>query len=212
MRRNLRNLGTLVVAMFSALALAQTAAAQDQDPIHIRGEIASFGDGTLIVNTDEGDQAEIKLTDESGVFTVSKATLEDVKAGRFVGITSVMTEAGRRALEVHIFDESLRGIGEGHYPWDLVPQENMMTNASVAQVAEAPQGREVLVAYTAGEDDAGAQNIIVPEEAMIVNLFPGSRDLLKKGERVFVIAQPQADGTYVAPALVVGQGDVDPPM
>ena len=38
----------------------------------------------------------------------------------------------RDAVEVHVFEESLRGTGEGHYPWDLMPNSTM-TNGAVAQ-------------------------------------------------------------------------------
>jgi len=40
------------------------------------------------------------------------------------------------AVEVHIFPESMRGTGEGHYPWDLRPQSTM-TNANVEQIVSA---------------------------------------------------------------------------
>ena len=36
-------------------------------------------------------------------------------------------------LEVHIFAESMRGLGEGHYDWDLRPSSKM-TNANVASI------------------------------------------------------------------------------
>ena len=44
------------------------------------------------------------------------------------------------AVEVHIFPESMRGTGEGHYPWDLRPQSTM-TNANVEQIVSAVDGR-----------------------------------------------------------------------
>jgi hypothetical protein len=38
----------------------------------------------------------------------------------------------QKAVEVHVFEESLRGTGEGHYPWDLMPNSTM-TNGAVAR-------------------------------------------------------------------------------
>jgi hypothetical protein len=31
------------------------------------------------------------------------------------------SDGTQRALEVLIFPDAMRGTGEGHYPWDLVP-------------------------------------------------------------------------------------------
>ena len=50
------------------------------------------------------------------------------------------------ALEVLIVPEAERGSNEGHYPWDLQP-ESMMTNATVATVAAAPDGQTLTLKY-----------------------------------------------------------------
>lgn len=55
--------------------------------------------------------------------------------------------ASAEALEVVVFPEAARGTGEGHRPWDLLPQSTM-TNATVADLAAAPKsvrGAKVLV-------------------------------------------------------------------
>ena len=44
----------------------------------------------------------------------------------------------QKALEVVVFPEAARGTGEGHRPWDLLPQSTM-TNATVADLAAAPK-------------------------------------------------------------------------
>jgi hypothetical protein len=43
------------------------------------------------------------------------------------------------AVEVHVFAEPLRGIGEGNYPWDLMPNSTM-TNAAVTQQVKKAKG------------------------------------------------------------------------
>ena len=43
-----------------------------------------------------------------------------------------LPDGTQKAVEVHVFEESLRVTGEGHYPWDLMPNSTM-TNGVVAQ-------------------------------------------------------------------------------
>jgi len=60
--------------------------------------------------------------------------LADVKQGTFVGITAMpQPDGSQKAVEIHIFPEPMRGTGEGHRPWDLVPNSTM-TNATVTQM------------------------------------------------------------------------------
>jgi hypothetical protein len=55
------------------------------------------------------------------------------------------------ALEVHIFAEDLRGVGEGHYPWDLIKDPNIVTNATVAGINEVnPAERQLRLTYKEG--------------------------------------------------------------
>ena len=83
-----------------------------------------------------------------------------IQSGKFVGITSFEQDGRRVAREVHVFDESLRGLAEGHYPWDLDAKPNMMTNASISKIEEVGADRVVKVDYKGGE-----QTITIPTDA-----------------------------------------------
>src|SRR5581483_6095957 len=109
----------LAGSVFSSPALAQA---------HIRGTLTSVKDGTIGVQTAKGETVSIKLADDAGRFLVTKADMSAIQNGKFVGITSFEENGKRVAREVHVFDESLRGLAEGHYPWDLEARPNMMTN------------------------------------------------------------------------------------
>ena len=53
-----------------------------------------------------------------------KKSLADIKPGDFVASTSVKgTDGKNHSVELRIFPEAMRGLGEGQYPWDLVPGE-----------------------------------------------------------------------------------------
>src|SRR5436853_7539495 len=98
-------------------------------------------------------------------------------------------ERSQKAVEIDIVPEALRGTGEGHRPWDLLPNSTM-TNATVAQMVKGVQGDEITLKYKEGE-----KKITVTPETVIVTYAPGNKDELKPGAKVFCIAQKQEAGT-----------------
>ena len=185
----------LVGLLFSAPALAQT---------HIRGTLTAEKDGTISVQTAKGDTVSIKLASDAGLFLVTKADMSAVQTGRFVGITSFEEGGKRVAREVHVFDESLRGLAEGHYPWDLESRPNMMTNANISKVEEAGTDRVLILNYKGGE-----QTITIPTTATVVAFNKAPADQLAVGRKVFIVMKK--DGSEAA-AVVVGAEGVKPPM
>src|ERR1700681_1882451 len=94
----------LVGVLLSAPAFAQA---------HIRGTLTAAKDGTISVQTAKGETVSIKLASDAGLFLVTKAEMSAIQSGKFVGITSFEQDGKRVAREVHVFDESLRGLAEG---------------------------------------------------------------------------------------------------
>jgi hypothetical protein len=188
------------------LAIGAQAFAAETPPQHVRGTLESVDGHMLSVKTARGTDA-IKLADDAKIFTVSTADISAVKDGKFVGITSVEKDGKRVAVEVHVFDDTLRGLGEGHYPWDLGTGPNMMTNANIAKVDSVGGDRVVKLDYK-----GGTQNIAVPADATIVEFTAGTPDQLKPNSKVFVIAKKLDDGSLVAPAIVIGKDGIKPPM
>lgn len=204
-RRRLASL--LAAGALSFAVLASGSASAADAPRHIRGTVVSLKDHVLMVKTARGADESIGLGDDAKVFLVSPADLSAVTSGKFVGITSVEKDGKRVAKEVHVFDESLRGLGEGHYPWDLDTGPNMMTNANIAQVDSVAGDRVLKLDYK-----GGTQNITVPTDAAIVQFTVGTTAMLTEGAKVFVIAVTGADGKTAGKAVVVGKDGLKPPM
>ena len=206
----------IAVACAAAAALAAASAfAQDATPYHLRGALDAVHEEALTITDDSGATRDIALGAETRIFVVDAAALDDIAEGQFVGITSIVSGDERVALEVHIFEESLRGVGEGHYPWTLVEEENMMTNANVATMVAVDENRRLTVEYTEGEEGArtsGTQTIVVPPSAAVVHLSAGDRAALVPGERMFILAVDGEDGAAAAIAAAVGRDGVEPPM
>lgn len=190
--------------------------ASENEPYRVRGTLTALTGDQLRVRTHAGEVVGFQLKEDTGVFVVTPATLDDVKSGRFVGLTSIESGDRRVALEAHLFTEDLRGIGEGHYPWDLVDQPNMMTNATIAEIKEVGEDRALTVTYRAGEGtgtSAGQQVIHLPSDVPIVTVAKaGSSEVLAPGKEVFLIVQHAEDGTPLVNAAVVGDQGAAPPM
>jgi hypothetical protein len=182
--------------------------AQDAPPpIRIRGTIERVEDPTYIVKSRDGAELTVAIAEKPSIAGIVKASLSDIKEGSFVGVTAMPQPDGtQKALEVHIFPESMRGTGEGHYPWDLRPQSTM-TNANVEQAVTAVDGRTLTLKYKGGE-----KKIFVPVEAPIVTYAQGDKSELKPGAKVFIVAVKRPDGSLEGRAWRVGRDGLTPPM
>lgn len=209
--------GVIRVLAIGALALTWIVAppAQAQDPYRVRGKLTVVALPNFTVETLDGEVLELTLSEESNTYSVTPGTLKDIDQGQFVGITSIDVEGDRRvALEVHIFAEDLRGLGEGHYPWDLVREPNMMTNATIAEIDTVEDGPLLTVTYAEGEDEPksqGQQTIHIPSDVPIVHLATCEAAALAPGKDVFLFLKDDDAGQATPLAVAVGEG-VRPPM
>ncbi|HUQ50742.1 MAG TPA: hypothetical protein VM692_00885 [Gammaproteobacteria bacterium] len=189
-----------------ALALiVVTAVASAQPPPRVRGVVQSLEGNTLVVATQNEGVVRLTLTDMTGINGLERRTLADITDNTFIGATAVKDRNGRwQATEVHIFPESMRGAGEGHYAWDL-PDSTMTNGAATGIVAKGRNG--TLNVRHAG----GNVPIEVTRKTQIVGLTAGSRALLVPGASVMALAQP-ANGGATAVAVIAETNGVKPPM
>jgi hypothetical protein len=194
----------LALLVLTSAALAQT----PPDVVRVRGTIQSVDGQTLDVKSRDGTPVKVQIPSDVAVLAVDRKTLADVKEGVFVGITAMPQPDGtQKAVEIHIFPEALRGTGEGHRGWDLVPNSTM-TNANIDSAVTSNDGKELVLKYKDGE-----KKFIVPTNVEIVMFAPADVAALKPGEKIFVVAgKKQADGSILAPRIVVGRNGVNPPM
>jgi hypothetical protein len=182
--------------------------AQGAPTMRVRGDVLSLQGQLLTVSARDGSRVTVNLADNFTVGGLVRASLADATQGKYVGTAAMPQPDGTlRALEMLIFPESGRGTGEGHYPWDLQPNSTM-TNATIAEVVAAPDGRVLTLRYKDGE-----KRVFVPESATIVKPAPADRSMLVPGAHIFIFAaQRQPDGTLTASRVTVGLEGVVPPM
>ena len=195
--------------LFAALSFALVFAAwpaSAQETVRIRGTVERIEGPVYVVKNRDGAELNLTVTDNPLFVAIVPATMADIKPGMFVGSAGMMQADGtQKAIEVHIFPESMRGTGEGHYDWDLKPQSKM-TNGNVEQTVAGVDGPMLSVKYKDGE-----KKLLVTPETVVVTYVMGSKDEIKPGTRIFVAAaKKQPDGTLQTPRITYGRNGAGP--
>ena len=190
-------------------AVSAAASAQQPPPAALRGVIERVAPDreSFDMKTREGAEKTVRLPADAKVARVAAASLADVKPGVYVGVAAVPGEGeALKALEVHIFPESMRGVGDGHRPFDLAPGSTM-TNGAVNARVEQVDGPQIVVAYNGGQ-----QTITVDKSTPIVAIEPGGLGDLMAGAAIVARGSVGEGGAYEARSVVVGVNGVTPPM
>jgi len=197
----------LISAALAVVCVAALGQAAPTNPTErLRGTVESFDGTTLVVKERRGDVIRLVLADNFSVSEVVPIGIASIQPGNFIGSAAEPAADGTlRALEVLIFPEAMRGTGEGHSAWDLQPGSTM-TNATVADLVFAAEGRKLTLRYKGGE-----KTLLVPEGVPVVTFKPGDRSLLVPGAKVLVTAQSR-DGKPTALRALAGRDGFAPPM
>jgi hypothetical protein len=196
---------TLAALSLALICIASPTSAAD-DTVRIRGTIERVEGPVYVVKSRDGAELKLTVTDNPLFVAIAPSTMADIKPGMFVGSAGTMQPDGtQKAIEVHIFPESMRGTGEGHYDWDLKPQTKM-TNGNVEQTVAGVDGPLLSVKYKDGE-----KKLVVTPETVVVTYVPGNKEDLKPGTRIFVgAAKKQPDGTLQTPRITYGRDGAGP--
>jgi hypothetical protein len=195
----------IVAAVSVAMSFGMAQAQQPQN-VRIRGTIETVDGSHVSIKTRDGQLVKVNLADNVRVFAFVKAALADVKPNSYIGVTAMpQPDGSQKAVAIHIFMESQRGVGEGHRPWDLRPNSTM-TNGAVDTTVSSVDGQVLMLKYKDGE-----KKMLVTPETQIVAYADGDKSELKPGTPVNFFAQKLADGALTAQAINVGRGIV-PPM
>src|SRR5215472_6226093 len=181
--------------------------ASAQDTVRVRGTVERIEGPVYIVTTRDGSEVKLVTTEDKPLFVaIVPATMKDIKQGMYVGSAGMMQEDGmQKAIEVHIFPESMRGTGDGHYDWDLLPKSKM-TNGSVEEAVTAVDGPVLRVKYKDGE-----KKLVVTPQTVVVTYEIGKREEVQPGTKIFVsAAKKQPDGTLLTPRITYGRNGQGP--
>jgi hypothetical protein len=194
----------MFTASFALICITLPASAQET--VRVRGTIERIEGPVYVVKNRDGAELKLTVTDNPLFVVIVPAKMADIKQGMFVGSAGMMQlDGSQKAIEVHIFPESMRGTGEGHYDWDLLPKSKM-TNANVEQAVNSVDGQVLSVKYKDGE-----KKLLVTPETIIVTYEIGRKDEVQPGTKIFVAAaKKQPDGTVQAPRITYGRNGQAP--
>jgi len=190
---------------FAVLFAASMAWAQAPAPapamVRVRATIESVDGSMITAKSRDGAEMKIKLADNAPVNEVSKIPLSDIKQNSFIAVTAMpQPDGSQKATAIIIFPEAMRGVGEGHRPWDFVPNSTM-TNATVDNTVTSVDGEKLVVKYKDGD-----KTILVTPTTEIATYVRKSVADLKPGQKIFIpAAKKDADGTLLAPNISFGE-------
>ena len=204
----MRKLALLVIAIGSVAAVDASAQAPTAaERVRVVGTVDKLDGDRLSVNRAGGPVQSVTLSADAKIYGVEKRGLGDIKPGDFIASGGVRGTDGKiHAVELRIFPEALRGIGEGQRPWDAKP-EGVMTNATVGTVSQTTAGGVVHVTYKGGDSE-----YVVAPDVPVLAYVPADRALLKPGAAVMTIAVKQADGSLQTNRVTAEKDGVKPPM
>jgi hypothetical protein len=202
-------ISSLVLAALLAISASPACAQSSTSPPRVRvaGTIDRLAGDDLVVTERDGPAQHVRLSPTVKIYAVEKRGLGDIKPGEFVASGGVRGTDGKiHAVELRIFPEALRGLGEGQRPWNVKPQ-GVMTNATVGTVSQTGAGGVVHVTYKGGQSE-----YVVGPEVPILAYVPADRGLLKPGAAVLMLAQKMPDGGLGTDRVTVEKNGVKPPM
>ena len=203
------NFGRFAFLLVLAIDSSRATLAQDAPPVSVRATIESLSaDGSSFMGkTREGEERTVHLTPKTRLVLVAPATLADVKPGTFIGVAAMPNENGeQKALDVHIFPEAMRGVGEGFRPYDVAPGSTM-TNGNVDARVDNVKGPQLTVTYKGGQ-----QTVLVDPNTPIVAFAPGAPGDLKPGAAIITRGRAEGDGSIEAAVVLVGKDGLVPPL
>ncbi len=205
----------VLAAVSSVPAIAQAptppaaAAAPTPPPgvaVRVRGTVEALNGNVLTFKTREGETININMAENFTVNAAIQKSWDDVAANAYIGVAGEEDAQGNvTALDLRVFNENQRGLGEGNRPWDLTPRSTM-TNATVAAVEPGANGmRMIRVTYPGGE-----KMIMVAADAPLWSTEPGDRSLVVAGAYAVIGTRKLDDGTYTASGVTIEKNGIRP--
>ncbi|ART62711.1 hypothetical protein [Kushneria marisflavi] len=146
------------IALACALSAGTALAADNQSdtPEHLRGTITAVSDhGFSVESTSDGKTHDVSISDDTRLAGVTPSSLDAIKEGTFIGTANAPGADGQpsKALEVVVFPESMKGTGEGDYPWDT-PRGHDQSGSSGGKMGGSGGG-STMTNGTVSQTDSG---------------------------------------------------------
>ncbi len=218
------NRSLLILSACTVLCAAAYAAAPQA--MRVRGTIVAADAGSITVHPADGADVKLALGSDVKYASVVASDTKAIQPGSFIGTATKGFGSHMTALEVVVFPAAMRGMGEGHYGWDKIPDAtgggavassmtngtvqagnaplvgSSMTNGNIDAASQQAGGLHIAVSYKGGHKDA-----TVPASAPVVAFQVGGPEVVKTGAQAFIVAADRQ-----AKFVAGGKDGVKPPM
>jgi hypothetical protein len=174
----------------------------------LQGTLVSVTASSIAVSTSHGNE-NATLGPKLRVLDLTKSSIDKVRNNTFIGTTvAPQPDGSYKSTEVHIFADSLRGMGEGFTKMNPsgsrmmanaavhVPV-NMMANSTVHAMSSSGNAKTISMTFPDRKI-----TIHIPNNVPVSYIHPASRSLLQKGKSVLVLCSG-APGKLTANTIVV---------
>ena len=190
-----------------ALALMSTVVFAQAPSARVRGTVEKLEGNVATVKTDKGQSVMLKLAPDYAVSAVVKVNPADIKPGAYIGVGArPMPDGTLQAVQVTVFPEAQRGVGEGHRDWSAMPQTTM-TNGTVADTVTSVNGPNLTMKYKDGE-----KKLVIGPDATVITTVPADKADLTVGAELVTTATKNEDGSFSTGRITVGKNGVAPPL
>ncbi|KFC74636.1 Hypothetical protein precursor [Bosea sp. LC85] len=198
----------LSASVFAAALVLTSSIVQAQAPAtRVRGTVEKLEGAALTVRTPSGEAVAVALAPGYSVGGVVRASVGEIKKGSFVGVGARPQADGTLlAVQVLIFPEAMRGTGEGHRAWGVLP-DSTMTNATVADTVSRVDGANLVLTYPGGE-----QKVMITPDANIIMAAPAEVSELSPGAQVAFTATRQSGGGLLANRVTIAKQGAQLPL
>lgn len=192
-----------ILAFAGLLVAAQPAFAQmmaaKQPMIKLSGVVTTVSGDELDVTSTDGSKVAVTLGPKARIALSSPVSIDEIKPGSFIGAGAQADgKGGNNAVEITVFPESARGLGEGFRKWDQGPNSTM-TNGTVSQVV-GTSDRTLTVTYKGGQ-----QQVTIAQGTPITTFAVADKTALTAGAHVVVRGFKAGDGKVTASFITVGK-------
>jgi hypothetical protein len=172
----------------------------------VDGVIAAVNGNEVDVTAADGSKDAVNLNDRTRIVYSVPIAIDQIKPGSFIGAGAQADGAGgNNAMEITVFPESMRGVGEGFRKWDQGPKSTM-TNGTVSTVV-GTSNRTLTVTYKGGQ-----QKVSVAQDTPIITFEVADKSALTPGAHVTVRGFKAPDGKINAGFFTVGKSGSTPPV
>jgi hypothetical protein len=169
----------------------------------VEGEVIAVSAASLSIREADGRIVQVVIEPNANIITSRTIAANDIHPGDFVAAANAnIDDRSGRSASLNVFPPGVRR-GEGSY---AMQQPNMtMTNATVVEVVDITDGRDLLVRYPGGE-----RHIIIPADARVARQTSVDIAQIGPGAHVRAFARPDADGALSTGYITVEPTDAPP--